>query len=113
MTAPLQDVEPFVHGQTFEEMTVGSSFRTGWRTITEADMVMFRQLVGITEPLFMDNRHAAESGLHRHAGARHDDVSPTQKGSFYRRMCCTAPGSPSCTATLTSRRPCTSATRSR
>lgn len=62
MTAPLQDVKPFVHGQTFEEMTVGSSFRTGWRTITEADMVMFRQLVGITEPLFMDNRHAAESG---------------------------------------------------
>ena len=73
MTAPLQDVEPFVHGQTFEEMTVGSSFRTGWRTITEADMVMFRQLVGITEPLFMDNRHAARVGLHRHAGARHDD----------------------------------------
>ena len=62
MTAPSRDVEPFVHGQTFEEMTVGSVFRTGWRTITESDMVLFRQLVGITEPLFMDNRHAAESG---------------------------------------------------
>jgi acyl dehydratase len=62
VTAPTRDVEPFVHGQRFEEMTVGSAFRTGWRTITEADMVMFRQLVGITEPLFMDGRHAAESG---------------------------------------------------
>jgi acyl dehydratase len=62
VTVSSRDVEPFVRGQTFEEMTVGSVFRTGWRTITESDMVLFRQLVGITEALFMDNRHAAESG---------------------------------------------------
>ena len=62
MTAPLLDAEPLIHGQTFEEMTVGSAFRTAWRTITESDMVMFRQLTGFTEPLFLDSRHAGESG---------------------------------------------------
>ena len=62
MTAPLLDAEPLIHGQTFEEMTVGSAFRTAWRTITESDMVMFRQLAGFTEPLFLDARHAGESG---------------------------------------------------
>jgi len=62
VTAPLLDAEPLIHGQTFEEMTVGSAFRTAWRTITESDMVMFRQLTGFTEPLFLDSRHAGESG---------------------------------------------------
>ena len=62
MSAPLLDAELLVHGQTFEEMTVGSSFRTSARTITESDMVMFRQLAGFTEPLFLDARHAGESG---------------------------------------------------
>jgi acyl dehydratase len=58
----LLHAEPLVHGQTFEEMTVGSSFRTSSRTITETDMVLFRQLAGFTEPLFLDARHASESG---------------------------------------------------
>ncbi len=60
--ASLSSAQPLVKGQTFEEMTVGSAFRTGSRTITESDMVLFRQLVGITEPLFLDIAHARESG---------------------------------------------------
>src|SRR3954447_10188664 len=51
-----------VHGQTFEQMRVGSRFRTAARTVTEADLVGFVSAVGITEPLFLDARHAAEGG---------------------------------------------------
>lgn len=60
-TAPAS-APPLVVGQTFEEMTVGSVFRTPARTVTETDLVMFRQLCGIIEPLFMDAGHAASAG---------------------------------------------------
>lgn len=53
---------PLVVGQTYEDMAVGSAFRSGSRTITESDLVLFRQLAGIIEPLFMDARHAAGAG---------------------------------------------------
>lgn len=51
-----------VRGQTYEEMVVGAAFRTGARTVTETDLVTFVQAVGVTEPLFLDARHAAASG---------------------------------------------------
>jgi acyl dehydratase len=54
------DAVPLVHGQTWEEMTVGSAFRTARRTITEADLIGFITLVGVNEPLFLDADHAAE-----------------------------------------------------
>jgi len=56
------DAEPLVHGQTWEEMTVGGRYRTGARTVTETDLVNFVGVVGVTEPLFLDARHATEGG---------------------------------------------------
>jgi acyl dehydratase len=47
-------VEPLLRGQTFEEMTPGSRFRTASRTITETDLVTFVTLTGMNEPLFLD-----------------------------------------------------------
>lgn len=49
-------------GLTWEQMTVGSAFRTAARTITETDLVNFVALGGYTEPLFYDARHAGEGG---------------------------------------------------
>ena len=54
------DAPPLVRGQTWEEMTVGSRFRTAARTVTESDLISFISVVGINEPLFLDARHAAE-----------------------------------------------------
>jgi len=54
--------EPLIRGRTWEEMTPGFSFRTSSRTITEADVHAFVQLVGINEPLFLDARVAGEAG---------------------------------------------------
>jgi len=51
-----------IRGQTFEEMVVGTRFLTAARTVTETDLVGFISAVGITEPLFLDARHAAEGG---------------------------------------------------
>jgi acyl dehydratase len=45
-------------GKTWEEMPRGSRFRTGARTITEADLLNFVGSHGFTDPLFMDARHA-------------------------------------------------------
>ncbi|HEY4852145.1 MAG TPA: MaoC family dehydratase N-terminal domain-containing protein [Streptosporangiaceae bacterium] len=49
-------------GQTWEEMTVGSVFRTASRTITETDLVNFITWGGFTEALFLDASHAAAGG---------------------------------------------------
>jgi acyl dehydratase len=49
-------------GQTWEEMTVGSAFRTAARTITETDLITFVSWGGFTEPLFLDASHAAAGG---------------------------------------------------
>jgi len=56
------EVPPLVVGQTWEEMTVGSAFRTAARTITETDLINFVTLVGFNEPLFWDARHGATAG---------------------------------------------------
>ena len=49
-------------GLTWEDMSVGSVFRTNARTVTEADLVNFVALCGFSEPLFLDASHAAEAG---------------------------------------------------
>jgi acyl dehydratase len=49
-------------GLTWEQMTVGSSFRTAARTVTETDLVSFVALGGYNEPLFYDASHAAAAG---------------------------------------------------
>jgi acyl dehydratase len=57
-----RDVPLLVRGQTWEEMTVGSSFRTAARTVTETDLISFITLFGFNEPLFWDARHAVGAG---------------------------------------------------
>ena len=49
-------------GRTWEEMTVGSAFRTAARTITETDLITFITWSGFTEALFLDASHAAGGG---------------------------------------------------
>lgn len=56
------EVEPFVRGLTYEQMTVGQVFRTARRTVTETDLVTFITWGGFHEPLFWENAHAAEGG---------------------------------------------------
>jgi len=56
------EVDPFVRGLTYEQMTVGQVFRTARRTVTETDLVTFITWGGFHEPLFWENSHAAEGG---------------------------------------------------
>ena len=62
MTVSRDDAPHAIRGSTWEEMTVGSAFRTAARTVTESDVVQFVNLCGFNEPLFYDERHAAEGG---------------------------------------------------
>jgi acyl dehydratase len=64
MTTQTDRADPplLAQGQTWEEMTVGSAFRTGSRTITETDLITFITSVGFTEALFLDASHAAAGG---------------------------------------------------
>jgi acyl dehydratase len=56
------DAPPITRGQTWEEMTVGTRFRTASRTVTETDLVTFITLCGFNEPLFWDAGHARDAG---------------------------------------------------
>jgi acyl dehydratase len=58
----MPDAEPLNRGKSWEEMVVGSRFRTASRTITETDLINFITLFGFNEPLFWDARHAADAG---------------------------------------------------
>jgi acyl dehydratase len=58
----MDEVEQLARGRTWEEMNVGSAFRTATRTVTETDLVNFITLFGFNEPLFWDARHAATAG---------------------------------------------------
>jgi acyl dehydratase len=49
-------------GLCWEDMPEGMRFRTGARTLGEADLANFIGLTLYTEPLFLDARHAAEGG---------------------------------------------------
>ncbi|HXY93986.1 MAG TPA: MaoC family dehydratase N-terminal domain-containing protein [Acidimicrobiia bacterium] len=62
MTDRPENIAPFTVGKTWEEMEVGSRYRTARRTITETDVVNFITLAGFNEPLFWDAAHAAEGG---------------------------------------------------
>ena len=61
-TRSFSDVPPLIVGQTWEDMTVGSAFRTATRTVTESDLMTFVTLFGFNEPLFWDARHAVSAG---------------------------------------------------
>ena len=60
--SPLTYPPLLVQGQTWEEMTVGSVFRTAARTITESDLITFVTWSGFNEALFLDASHAAAGG---------------------------------------------------
>ena len=62
MTISRDDAAHAIRGNTWEEMIVGSAFRSAARTVTETDVVQFVNLCGFNEPLFYDERHAAEGG---------------------------------------------------
>jgi acyl dehydratase len=49
-------------GVPWRELSVGASYRTGARTITEADLVQFVAYGGYTEPLFLDARRGRPDG---------------------------------------------------
>lgn len=49
-------------GVSWRELSVGQRYRTGARTITEADLVQFVAYGGYTEPLFLDARHGRPDG---------------------------------------------------
>jgi acyl dehydratase len=56
-----RDIET-IRGLTWDDMTVGRTFQTSTRTVTETDLVNFVTLFGFNEPLFSDARHAATAG---------------------------------------------------
>jgi acyl dehydratase len=63
MTHPDRTDPPLLaRGQTWEEMSVGTAFRTAARTVTETDLVSFVTWGGFTEALFLDASHAAGGG---------------------------------------------------
>ena len=51
------------HGLSFEEHTVGATYRTRARTVSETDIVTFVNLCGFTEPLFMDMEYVTRESV--------------------------------------------------
>lgn len=60
---PSSQVEPLVIGKTWQEMEAGWTFRTGKRTITEADLIQFITWGGYNEALFFDASDAGRPRL--------------------------------------------------
>src|SRR5512134_3436375 len=52
-----------MNGKTFEEFHPGERYSTGRRTITEHDILTFVNLVGLTEPLFLDIEYIRKESL--------------------------------------------------
>ena len=50
-------------GLSFEEHTVGATYRTQARTVSEADICAFVNLCGFTEPLFYDMEYVATASV--------------------------------------------------
>ena len=51
-------------GKTFEEFQPGERYTTSRRTITEHDILTFVNLVGLTEPLFLDMEFIRKESLY-------------------------------------------------
>lgn len=62
MAQATDEVPVMGQGLCWEDMEVGTAFRTSSRTITETDLVTFVNLGGFNEPLFYDAAHAAAGG---------------------------------------------------
>jgi acyl dehydratase len=50
-------------GLTFEDHEVGATYRTGGRTLSEADICAFVNLCGFIEPLFLDMEFVAAASV--------------------------------------------------
>ena len=50
-------------GLTYEEHTVGATYQTLGRTVSEADICAFVNLCGFNEPLFMDMEYVATESV--------------------------------------------------
>ncbi|GAB1814493.1 FAS1-like dehydratase domain-containing protein [Mycobacterium sp. MUNTM1] len=59
---PSSDFEPLTKGKTWQQMKPGWNFRTGARTVAEADLIQFITWAGFNEALFMDASHAGSRG---------------------------------------------------
>ena len=59
--AALDWPKPFVQGQYWTDMTVGSAYSSATRLVTETDLTRFVSM-GFTEPLFMDPLGAEAAG---------------------------------------------------
>jgi acyl dehydratase len=51
------------HGLTYEDHEVGATYRTGGRTVSEADICGFVNLCGFIEPLFLDMEYVARESV--------------------------------------------------
>ncbi len=63
----MSDIDPknvplYARGANWEDTPTGTTFRTAARTITEPDLMSFVSVCGLTEPLFLDARHAGGDG---------------------------------------------------
>jgi len=56
-------------GLTFEAHTVGATFHTLGRTVSETDIVTFVNLCGFNEPLFMDMEYVARESVFKKRAA--------------------------------------------
>jgi len=52
------------HGLTFDEHTVGATYHTLARTVSEADICAFVNLCGFNEPLFYDMEYVARESVY-------------------------------------------------
>src|SRR4029077_8839249 len=56
-------------GLTFEEHSIGATYRTLARTVSETDIVNFVNQCGFTEPLFMDMEFVARESVFKRRAA--------------------------------------------
>ena len=56
-------------GLTFEAHTVGATFQTLGRTVSETDIVTFVNLCGFVEPLFVDMEYVARESMFKRRAA--------------------------------------------
>jgi acyl dehydratase len=52
-----------MHSRYYEDISVGDTFVTGARTVTESDVMSFCGLAGIFNPLFVDEMYAKENTI--------------------------------------------------
>src|SRR6266704_1532869 len=50
-------------GVLFDDYTIGATYKTLGRTVSETDIVNFVNLGGLTEPLFMDMEYVAKESV--------------------------------------------------